>query len=37
MLHAALLNLSHPVSGEALSIHAPLPKDFHSILHKLKS
>ena len=32
LLHAGLLELSHPVSGEWISIEAPLPDDFRSVL-----
>ncbi|GIL16408.1 MAG: hypothetical protein BroJett040_01590 [Oligoflexia bacterium] len=34
MLHAQSLELKHPISGEALKIEAPLPKDFASILNR---
>jgi 23S rRNA pseudouridine1911/1915/1917 synthase len=32
MLHAATLKLQHPVSGEALTLTAPLPADFQKAL-----
>jgi 23S rRNA pseudouridine1911/1915/1917 synthase len=32
MLHASQLRLPHPVSGEPLSIVAPLPEDFEDLL-----
>lgn len=36
-LHAAVLSLPHPVTGEQLIIRAPLPRVFESILKKLRS
>ncbi|PWQ92845.1 tRNA pseudouridine(65) synthase TruC [Leucothrix pacifica] len=36
MLHARELNLAHPVTGDALSIHAPLAEDFQLLLGQLK-
>jgi 23S rRNA pseudouridine1911/1915/1917 synthase len=36
-LHGEQLWFSHPVSGESLSIHAPLPDDFLELLGKLRS
>jgi len=35
-LHAARLELAHPVSGEALSFQAPLPEDFQALLTTLR-
>jgi 23S rRNA pseudouridine1911/1915/1917 synthase len=35
MLHAARLELTHPVTGEALSVTAPLPEDFLNIVEAL--
>jgi 23S rRNA pseudouridine1911/1915/1917 synthase len=37
MLHAAALDLAHPVSGKALSIVAPLPDDMARLIAALKS
>lgn len=37
MLHAAALDFAHPVSGEALSIVAPLPDDMARLIAKFKS
>ncbi|MGI6374475.1 MAG: RluA family pseudouridine synthase [Anaerolineae bacterium] len=36
MLHAWRLSFEHPVSGEALSFEAPLPKDFCEVLARLR-
>ena len=36
MLHARELNLAHPVTGDALIIHAPLAEDFKLLLQQLK-
>ncbi|HWP82312.1 MAG TPA: RluA family pseudouridine synthase [Bacteroidota bacterium] len=35
-LHASLLRMEHPDSGEPLSIEAPLPKDMRSVLKYLE-
>jgi len=35
-LHAWKMTLSHPTTGEALSIEAPLPKPFEDVLQKLR-
>ncbi len=35
LLHAARLELTHPVSGERMTFFAPLPKDFEEVLQKL--
>jgi tRNA pseudouridine65 synthase len=35
MLHARELNLAHPITGDALSIHAPLAEDFKLLLQQL--
>jgi 23S rRNA pseudouridine1911/1915/1917 synthase len=35
-LHAFGLCLRHPISGEELSLHAPLPADFFELLEKLR-
>jgi 23S rRNA pseudouridine1911/1915/1917 synthase len=37
MLHATALHFAHPVSGEALSIVAPLPDDMAQVIEALKS
>jgi RluA family pseudouridine synthase len=34
MLHAKTLSLKHPISQEPLTIEAPLPKDFQSLIDK---
>ncbi len=34
-LHAAQLNLAHPLHGEALEWHSPLPKDMQALLKTL--
>jgi 23S rRNA pseudouridine1911/1915/1917 synthase len=36
MLHAAELHLCHPVTGEAMSFAAPLPRDFATVLGALR-
>ena len=33
-LHAALLYLTHPVTGERLEVRAPMPEDMREYLHK---
>ncbi|MFO0840076.1 MAG: RluA family pseudouridine synthase [Phycisphaerae bacterium] len=35
-LHAAMLRLTHPASGEPLVIEAPLPKDLRATLNQLR-
>ena len=35
MLHAAALSLPHPVYGRALTLLAPVPQDFLSLMHEL--
>lgn len=35
-LHAAGLRFTHPVSGEALHVEAPLPKDLNAVLRQLE-
>jgi 23S rRNA pseudouridine1911/1915/1917 synthase len=35
-LHASHLRLEHPVSGEPLAFHAPLPPDFEELLQALR-
>lgn len=35
-LHAAAIDLKHPVTGKAMKIEAPMPKTFESVLSKLK-
>jgi 23S rRNA pseudouridine1911/1915/1917 synthase len=34
-LHAARLSLAHPVSGEPLEVHSPLPEDMRELLAAL--
>lgn len=36
-LHAARVSFPHPVTGEPLTIEAPLPRVFESVLKKLRS
>jgi len=36
MLHAALLEFLHPISGDLVSLSAPLPEDFAGLLRKLR-
>lgn len=36
MLHAACLNLTHPVTGESMTLEAPLPEDFSTLLRQLR-
>jgi 23S rRNA-/tRNA-specific pseudouridylate synthase len=36
MLHAAVLRLPHPETGETLSLEAPLPADFESMQAALR-
>ncbi|TNH04993.1 23S rRNA pseudouridine(1911/1915/1917) synthase RluD [Testudinibacter sp. TR-2022] len=35
-LHAVMLRLEHPISGEVMEWHAPLPDDFVELLNALK-
>lgn len=35
-LHAMTLSLDHPISGEPLSFHAPLPDDFEQLLQVIR-
>lgn len=37
MLHAQKLEFTHPLTKKSISIEAPLPNDFHSILGKLRA
>ncbi len=37
MLHAAELHLRHPITGEAMSFSAPLPRDFETVLAALRA
>lgn len=37
LLHAKALAFQHPVTGDELRIEAPLPKDFTTLLEKLRS
>ena len=34
-LHAADLGFTHPVSGEAMSFHSPMPSDFSALIDRL--
>jgi 23S rRNA pseudouridine1911/1915/1917 synthase len=34
-LHAARLALVHPVTGQTMSWHSPLPDDLHTLLERL--
>lgn len=36
LLHAAVLHLTHPITGEKMEFHAPLPDHFEKILHLLQ-
>lgn len=36
MLHASRLLFQHPLTGQKISAHAPLPRDFQQCLHMLK-
>ncbi len=36
MLHAERLNLEHPITGEPLNLHAPLPPDFYNLAEYLR-
>ncbi len=36
MLHATQLTLRHPLSGEEMTFHAPLPEEFSKILDQLR-
>jgi 23S rRNA pseudouridine1911/1915/1917 synthase len=36
-LHATALRLNHPVSGEALEFHSPLPRALQELLERIKS
>ena len=36
-LHAIMLRLEHPISGEWMEWHAPLPEDFVTLLEALKA
>ncbi|MBU1105452.1 MAG: pseudouridylate synthase [Candidatus Riflebacteria bacterium] len=35
LLHASMISFAHPVSGEQMSLHAPLPDDFMAILQRV--
>lgn len=37
MLHAALLEFLHPITGDPVTLAAPLPDDFENILTKLRA
>jgi RluA family pseudouridine synthase len=37
MLHARRLTLSHPLTGQPLTIESPLPADFEAVLARLRS
>lgn len=36
-LHAAMLRLNHPITGELMEWHAPLPEDFVELIEALKA
>ena len=36
-LHAAMLRLAHPITGEMMEWHAPLPEDFVELIQALKA
>ncbi|AOF52765.1 23S rRNA pseudouridine(1911/1915/1917) synthase [Rodentibacter caecimuris] len=36
-LHAVMLRLAHPITGEMMEWHAPLPEDFVELLNALKT
>ena len=36
-LHAAMLRLEHPITGELMEWHAPLPDDFIALIQALKA
>lgn len=36
-LHAVMLRLAHPITGEMMEWYAPLPDDFVELLHALKA
>ena len=36
-LHAVMLRLAHPITGEMMEWYAPLPDDFIELLHALKA
>jgi 23S rRNA pseudouridine1911/1915/1917 synthase len=36
-LHATRLELEHPVSGERMEWHAPLPHDMQQLLRQIKA
>ncbi|SMB78603.1 ribosomal large subunit pseudouridine synthase D [Pasteurella testudinis DSM 23072] len=36
-LHAVMLRLEHPISGEVMEWHAPLPQDFVELVNALKA
>ena len=36
-LHAVMLRLAHPITGEMMEWYTPLPDDFVELLHALKS
>ncbi|TDQ56228.1 ribosomal large subunit pseudouridine synthase D [Mesocricetibacter intestinalis] len=36
-LHAVMLRLEHPISGESMEWHAPLPQDFLELIEALKA
>ena len=36
-LHAVMLRLAHPITGEMMEWHAPLPEDFVELIHALKA
>ncbi len=36
MLHARIIEFTHPISGEKMKIEAPLPKYFEDVLQILR-
>lgn len=36
MLHARVLGLAHPITGEAVRVESPLPPDFRAVLERLR-
>jgi 23S rRNA pseudouridine1911/1915/1917 synthase len=36
MLHARVLGLAHPLSGQAVRVESPLPPDFRAVLERLR-
>jgi 23S rRNA pseudouridine1911/1915/1917 synthase len=36
-LHAERLAVEHPVTGEVMEWHAPMPQDMQDLLHQIRS